>query len=330
MKKILLLSTLATALFATPAWYYKLPNTKPNFYIGYGDGANESEAKQNALGEIASQIHTKIENETIQNKKSSTAIYEKEIQMKSVQKTKANLSDFEVIKTTKEDGVHFVAIAYENISNSERFVGKVKQLGGNITPSKTPTILEGSVFAKKLYEALGQKIDFEVIRDNKAWFVRYKNASQHIDEREFSQFLITVPNEKLTIVTNKRNNILYDGDEFFFNIKSQNDGYVSILTVYEDGTVGVLLENTPFKKNTQTSLPDKKYTAIPTAGLLESGKATFDMYVVIRSDVKLALDIFSKEGDENDERNKNFGELVEFLKNKEFATLRVDTKPRTR
>lgn len=322
---------MSSYLLSAPIWYYNLPNEKSNFYLGYGEGTAESEAKQNALSDVASQIFTKIDNEVVQNKKSSNGGYEKNIEIKSSQKTKANLSDFEVLKVEFKDEKYFVGLAYENISNVARFVRKVEKIENNISSIKTKTsFLSESALSKSIYEALGKQIDFEVIRENNAWFLRYKNATQYIDNNEFSKLFSTISNEKISINTNKKNNILYDGDEFLFQVKSSDDGFVTILSVYEDGTVSSLLKNIKIKKDNIVSLPDEKSEATPVAGILEDGKETFDMYVIIWQEKKQNFDRFvdAKEETITDERHKNFGELIGFLKDKRYATLKVLTKPR--
>ena len=53
------------------------------------------------------------------------------------------------------------------------------------------------------------------------------------------------------------------------------------------------------------------------------------MYVVIYSDKKLIFNRFAVASDDiiDDERYKNFDELIESLDGKEYATLKVITKP---
>lgn len=320
----------ANLLFATPSWYHNLQNSKANFYFGFGSGQSESEARQNALTDISGQIFTKIDSQTIQNKKSSNGEYKNDIEIKSSQKTNANLSDYSVIKLEYDEGQYFVAVEYENISNISRFAKKIKLLPNEGNNTVQNSFLQNSSLGKSLYGELGREIDFEVVRENKAWSLRYKNASQHIDENDFAKLFSSIPNENLELHTNKKNDILYDGDKFHFQVKSKDDGFVSILTVYEDGTVSSLIKNIAIKKDTQTIVPDEKYSSEPTAGLIETGKETFDMYVVVWSKAKILFDRFVDGATENieDEKYKNFGELIEFLKDKRYGTLKVVTKPR--
>jgi len=333
MKKIVLTLGLANLLLATPLWYHNIKETKPNHYIGYGSGGNESEAKQGALSDIASQILTKIDTTSTQNKSQSDGKYKNDFEVKSIQNSKVNLSDFEVVKLSEEDGKYFVAIEYENISTIERFAKKIQanlRTKSLQSSPKTNSFLQNTLFGKKLAELLGTGIDFELVRQNQAWFVRYQNAMQHIDKSDFEILFMTFPNEKLEINIDKKGDILYDGEEFFFQIKSKEDGFVTLLSLYEDGTVSVLLKNIPLKKEILTTLPDQNSDIVPVAGILEVGKATFDMYVAIWTPKKGSFERFADASDEaiEDEKYKNFGEFIEFLKDKRYTTLKVTTKPR--
>lgn len=329
----LLIAASSVLLAAEPAWYYQLAS-KPNVYLGYGEGKNESEAKQNALNDIASQIHTKIDTQRIQNQKSVNGNYEQNIEIKSVQNTKADMSDYELVKAEKIDDRFYVGIEYEDISNIDRFVQKVKAFTkpdvNATSQTQSNNLLQKSSLAMKLRKMFHKDIEFEVIRKENSWFLRYHNALQHISNSEFASFFLSHENSAIEIHTNKKDNILYDGDEFLFKVKSAQDGHVSILSLYEDGTVATLLRNIPIKKDQPTFLPDEKYGSTPVAGLIEKGKGTYDMYIVIYSKGKLMFDQFGDGSDENiiEERHKNVQELVDFLNDKSYATLKVVTRPR--
>lgn len=327
----------ATLLFASsPAWYHTL-HVKPNNYLGYGDGATENEAKQNALTDISSQIYTKVESKRVQKEKLINGSYEQNIEVQSSQNTKADLSDYTLLKAENADGRYYVGIVYEDISDLDRFTQKVEALGfkrvskeNNTTIAPSNNLLQKSAYAQSLRKTFGKDIDFKIERKNNNWFLRYKSALQHITNSEFALFFLSSENEKLQISTNRKNNILYDGDEFSFGVKSKESGYVSIVSVYEDGTVATLIKNAPIKANILATLPDAKYGATPVAGLLEKKKETYDMYVLIWSPKKMMLEQFGDASDEHieDERHKNFGEFVEFLNDKQYTSLRVVTRPR--
>ncbi|RLA79601.1 MAG: hypothetical protein DRG78_12615 [Epsilonproteobacteria bacterium] len=299
MRIFLIFISLASVVFAIPTWYYNIQNTKQNNYIGYGSASSEQEAKQNALVAISGQIDTKIDSELKTVKSNNT----KRIEIKSSQTTKSNLSGYELLKMSFEDGKYFVAIEYENIPRIQKFKNKLKAKNIKVN------------FDNYLKQ-------FELVRKDKNWYIKYQDIMQVLDTKDLNKFFITISNKNLTIATNKKNNILYDGDEFYFKVKSAKKGFVTIFTVYEDGTVSTLLQNILIDKNSLENLPDKDFEAVPQAGLMEKGVKTFDMYVAIYSTKKMILDNFARADEEliDDARYKNFDELVEFIKDKTYTT----------
>ena len=81
-------------------------------------------------------------------------------------------------------------------------------------------------------------------------------------------------------------------------------------------------KNIPIKNS--ITFPNEEYD------LVADNKDTIDLYVVIRSNKKLILDEFAMADEEfiTDERYKNFDELLRFIKDKTFTSLRIVTKHR--
>lgn len=283
-------------------------------YIGKGIGKSEQEAKQNALIDISSQISTKIDSSLTTRKTRE----KKDVEIKSSQKTKASLSDYKLLNLEYKDGNYFVKIEYENIPSLDKFVKKIK---GKYTKKQ---------IIKSIEKDFGKSLDLELVRKDKMWYLKYTNIMQVLDKKDFEKFLKTTVNNELIINTNKKNNILYEDDEFYFKVKSSKKGFVSILTVYENGTVSILMKNINIKANKEESIPDKEFESVPIAGLIEKGVETFDMYIAIYSDKKIIFDKFASADDEliEDERYKNLDQLLDFLENKNYSTLKVLTKPR--
>jgi hypothetical protein len=285
-------------------------------YIGVGNGATEQEAKQNALKDISDQISIKIDNQTKLNKKLVDGKYSKNIITSSTQSSKANIVGYELLSMNFENRIYKVKIKYENIPSLDKFAKKTKYTKQQIL--------------KSIQKDFGKSLGLELVRKDKRWYIKYKNIMQVLDSKDFSHFFKTTINDDLSVSTNKKNNILYEDDEFYFEVKSSKSGYVSILTVYEDGTVSVLMKNIKIQKNITTSIPDKEFEAIPIAGLMTKGKDTFDMYIAIYSQKKIILDNFALADENmiNDEKYKNLDQLLYFFDDYSYTTLRVITKPR--
>jgi len=330
MKKLLLFLLISTCSYATPSWYHNLYAKKTNTYYGFGSADSETKAKQLALSDIASQISvhisssTKLSMKIIDGKESSLDRFT------TKQNSQATLSDYKLLKSEFNNAKYYVALSYENIPSFNKFVSKVKQMKIKTQETKQNSYLSQTLIAKKLKKALGEDIAFKLIRKDKQWYIKYSDVVQVLDKKDFARFFTSSLHVGLEINTNKKNNILYDGMKFFFKIKSKKSGYVSIISVYEDGTVSTLVRNIAVKKNRLENIPDKDFETIPEAGLIYKGIETFDLYVLIYSAEKLRFDSFAYADSEliSEEKYKNFDELIEFMDDKEYSTLKVVTKPR--
>lgn len=285
-------------------------------YIGVGYGESKEDAKQSALKNISEQISVNIQSNTTRSQELVGEKYTTNLSIKQSQSTNTSFSDYEIIESSYKSGEYFVKIRYENIPSLDKFANKIKYTKKQILDS--------------IKKDFGSSLNLELIRKDKRWYIKYKDIMQVLDKKDFTRYFKTTLNDSISIKTNKKNNILYENDEFYFKIKSKQSGYVSIVTVYENGTVSVLMKNIKIRADIFENIPDKDFEAIPQAGLLKKGKDTFDMYVVIFSQNKLIFDNFANADDEliSNERYKNLDELIYFLQNKTYSTLKVVTKAR--
>ena len=331
MKSVVLFLVLLSSIYANPMWYHSLQKTKPNTYIGYGSGVDEVHAKQEAFNDIASQISVSVSNTLKQSQKIEDGKYKNIEEYIASQNSKATLYDYALIKSEFDNGKYFVAVEYENIPSLDKFVRKIKLDNFNLDKSeKQNNYLKETNIAKKLEKSLNKKIDFNLLRKDAKWYVKYKNILQPLDKKDFSFFFASISNADLEINTNKKRDILYDGDKFFFKLKSKQQGYVSIFSVYEDGTVSTLVRNIPIEQNRLENIPDEDFESIPEAGLMKQGEETFDLYVAIFSSKKMRFDSFAYADEEliSEEKYKNFDELINFIDDKTYTTLKVVTKPK--
>ena len=330
MKKFLFSLFFAVSASAQPLWYLHLQSDSSSTYIGFGSSESEESAKQSALNDVASQISVNIDSSVSSSIKDENGQVNSVHENKSSQNTKASLSDYKLIKSELQDGKYYVAVAYENIPSIDKFAKKVQNSYQNLSDENQSTYIKNSAIAKELQKTLAKNIDFSLARKDKKWFIKYKDILQVLDSNDLGKFFTTIANPDLEINTNKKNNILYDGDKFYFKVKSAQSGFVSIVSVYEDGTVSTLMRNVPISANKLQNIPDKEFETIPEAGLQKNGEQTYDLHVAIFSPNKLTFDAFATADEKliSDEKYKNFDELIGFLDNKTFATLKVVTKPK--
>nr|WP_275757565.1 LPP20 family lipoprotein [Sulfurimonas sp. SAG-AH-194-C21] len=326
---ILLVCIVSSTLMANPMWYLNVQKTKANSYIGYGIGENDVKAKQEALNDISSQISVSVETSMKQSEKLSNGKFESSDEFSSLQRSKSMLNDYELLKMEYYNGNYYVAVEYENIPSLDKFYKKLRLLNITQNTNLNP-YLKHTMIAKKLKKSLGKNIDFSLLRKDKKWFIKYKSVIQVLDKKDFASFFTSTYSKELSLKTSKKRDILYDGDKFYFNVVSKKDGYVSILSVYEDGTVSTLIRNVKISKVAPQKIPDEEFETIPEAGLITQGVETYDLYVLVFSKNKLHFDSFAYADSEliDEEKYKNFDELIEFLDKKSFTTLKVVTKPK--
>lgn len=322
---------LSAALFANPSWYHNINKNDPNKYIGYGQGSSLVKAKESALVSICSQMSTSVSTSFKKNKKNVNGDLRSYDEFTSEQTSAATISDYKILKSTQENGVHYIAVEFENIPSLDKFVSKVKARGIPIDTFQN-SYLKHTMISKKLNKAFKQNINFELFRKDKEWHLKYGGTIQKLDNKDFSKFFTSVESENLAIKLDKKRKILYDGETFYFEVNSKKKGYVSILTVYENGTVSTLVRNIPMKKGVKENVPDKDFETIPEAGLLLKGVETYDLYVAVYSEVKINFDQFAYADSSiiNEEKYKNFNDLIELIEDKTYATLKVVTKPKKR
>ena len=330
MKKPFLFFALCFSLLAAapqvPSWYYQLSGKSSSYYVGYGQGKSEAEAKTAALHDIAKKISVTVnaEEHRFMNLDENDRL-SKGFDSETTQTSSVKIYGYEVLKLEYDDGSYFVALGYDNIPAIEKFNQKLSKID-----TTEPEVINRYLQHTPVAKAVNRKVGFLLKRQNDIWYMHYKDIMQPLDTKDFSHFFTTVDNPNLSIATNKRNDLLYNGDEFYFRIISKKSGYVTVFMVYEDGTTSTLIRNVPVKKNKMKNIPDKNFESVLQAGLIEKGVETFDLYVVVYSKNKKHFDNFARADEDllSDERYKSFDELIELLNDVEFATLKVVTKPR--
>lgn len=315
--------------FANPSWYGKLKNTEVNSYIGYGSSIDSAISKREALNDIVSQISVNIDTSFSDRMTEINGNISNVSELKTSQNSQAVLNDYKLLKSEYSDGKYFVAIGYENIPSLDKFVKKVKASGVKKS-AKQNSYLKNTPIAKKLHNMLQKDIEFNLLRKDKKWYIKSHSILQPLDSKDFARFFTTQNNPHIKIQTNKKRDILYDGDRFFFKVQTKQKGFVSILSVYEDGTVATLVRNIPIDKNSLENIPDADFETIPEAGLIIKGVETYDLYVAVFSKKKIRFDNFAYADEKliSEEKYKNFDELISFLDGKSYSALKVVTKPR--
>ncbi len=208
---------------------------------------------------------------------------------------------------------YFVAVSYRRVPKLECHPSQNEFL------SKTSLVQE----ANKLTNC---QHDYQLRYFNNAWHLSYKKISEKLTPRELSSLLINVDSKEVSIETHKYD--FHEGEGFYLNITSKKSGYVSVLNVYRDGRVGVVLKNKIVNDNANFSFPSKESGQEFVASLITPSVATKDMYVVLYSKTKLKLSKFEKQNSKKvTDKEYRFNEVLKLLKTYDYATLVLRTRP---
>jgi len=304
--RILIFSFIFSFLFATPNWFYNISNNKQNYYIGYGEGKTIKEAKINALNDISSQIQTKIKSEF----ESNINNYKKNVSQKLNSSTNANLSDYKVLKVVNEDNKYYVAIGYENIPNIDKFI---KKLPKNPKTSNNK-FLNNTYLGKYIKEKTGKFVKFHIFNKDNKWYIAYGDKIQILDKKMFDKLYISMGEIK----TNHKYNIFHNDDIIKVYVKVPFSGYVTLFDVNSKGEVYVLMTNRVKKGWNEIKSSDFDLQAYTNK------KEEKEMYVAVFTKNKPNFTQFSSILDTNN--NRDFGILINTLKNYKFSTLKIITK----
>ncbi len=310
---------------AEPRWFvgHELVESESYQVIGYGKGASYKEAKSNALEDIALKIETKVHSSFSSEQASSQNNFTKNLNQSLLLQSDVTLNRVKELTSTNVNGVVYLALMYEDVPLEKRILDAVGEIqyDENIQNSylkKTPLFI--SLAQSNLAK------NFLLHRQDGRWYLKYRSKTIALDERHFSQLFTSVKDSELILSLGGKARELLEGDSFFFKIESQKSGYLSLFSVYEDGTVSLFSENQNI--NRKLSLPDQESSRYFEAGVIEAGKDTIDLYVAVLSSDMLNSEQFCKADALliSDERCKNFDTLLQYLEDKIFTSLVVRTK----
>ncbi len=314
MKNIFLILLFPILLFGTPDWFFHLDYDNKCEVVGYGMDTDLDKAKQSAILDITNSISVSVDSSV---DISSSDIGGKARQDSSVKlhtKSKAILSGVKFVKVQKEEGIWFVGAKYDNSPFEEKLK---KLLPKKLKNEKQNRYLKHTWGFKILNSSVGKKLNYEIVRKDNLWQIKYRDILVPINQNDFYKFFCSYKNSKISIKANKK--IYRQNDDMYFKIKHKKKGYISILYVEHNGKVGVLLSNK--KSATSFAYPDKNSKDVFQV-VNPYNKTIKELYVAIYSQKPISLYSFENvSANLLDESNYNFDKLVKRLDNVDFSTV---------
>jgi hypothetical protein len=308
-----------------PEWFRKLSH-KDYEIIGYGSSQNLEEARTMAKKEIANSIQTQIISENIFETSEINSVVNEKVNLYLEAKTNVVLSDLKTVKEEKKKKEWYVALIYENLSIEMKFADKIS-LSEQRSENQNRYLLN-SPLIQSINEELNCTLDIKLKRKNKMWYLAYENVMLPLSPDEFEQLFISSNSDKISLTLSK-SSMLTESDVFSFSVESKQDGYLSIINVYENGECFIITSNQPVTSNNPVRFPDDSSDNELIAGLLIKNQATYDLYVALFDENEINLSRIQAAGEiaESEERHYKFNEVLEMMNEYEFCTVLIRTRP---
>lgn len=319
MKKIALLSALASScVFASPSWYGEVPSDTSLSY-GFGQGSSYQQAKNEAYHDLAKTLESRIISET-----STTKEFKDGQLNKSASSTRSAVSDVvfrnnvTISKSEKLDGTFYLEVQYD----PESFTQKLSQW---LEPSECQPQLHpywSQTAMLQNWVAQHQCLpNIDIERFAGGWQLTNSTGHLALPEAQYNHLFFNHGSSALTIEsTNSR---LVNGEYYFVNLTVSKPGYLSLFQVYEDGSTGVLFENQLVKSNTEIEFPERQdYEGIEA--LLNQGKETYDTNIALLCSKEIDTSRFEKLDESRlSTDTPGFGLILSYLSHCEFVMERL-------
>ena len=225
-------------------------------------------------------------------------------------------SSYKTLKSEKIADNYFVAVVHKKIP-----LLHCQKIENNF--------LENIDLIQKAHTLTPCKYKYSLQRLNKRWNLYSDGWSQELSDSQFDSFFTSVSNDSLSI--SSEYSTYQKDDTFTLQLKSQNNGYISILAVYENGKVGILLENKKIQKYQTITFPNKDSNLELIAGLNENNEATKDLYFAFFSKSKINLSEFDIVNDQLlGEKEYRFNKVIDLCQKYIFSTILLRTTLKSR
>ncbi|MGX5174007.1 hypothetical protein ACUR5C_08300 [Aliikangiella sp. IMCC44653] len=337
--------------YQSPCLQIALQNKKASMLLGYGNGSNVSEAKQQALYDIANQIEVNVSGET--NREANKV--GKQVNTKYSQKVKtrasALLSSVEIACSDINDpsGQYHFALRYDQRELADIFSDKLLESFWQGKPGKInwqgSSVMKSSSFVSQINKKLiayqsshVEIVNIKLFRKDQEWYLELNNIVKPIKSHQLVELLnwdsLNTPNFQVSLQNEFDQSIsthMQEGDEFRFVINSKQSGYLSVFNIYEDGRVTKIRDNIPINKT--LILPEHQGSF--SAGLLVPNQSTRDQYVFLMTNKKIDTQAFRQlmpeENGNQEQKNYTLNLFLFWLDQQTLAasaSLQVETVPR--
>lgn len=311
-----------------PSWFGSLPNTNAYEIIGYGEGKTLEEAKTNAKNDIAKTISSHIKSSFITQISVKNDSVDHRAQEKISETTDLSLSNVKIVQKEMSDGKVFVALSYEILP----LWSKLVQLGGKSLCGEANPYLMQTPLLQNISRELNCSVAVAITRDNNQWYLGHNEHRSILTQNELQKLMIETSSKALHVSITADQAQVKEDESYTLHLNNiPKKGYLSLFDLYDDGRVVLMEKNIDLAKLRKTALHypnDLRDDFELTGGVVEMGKDTLDLYIIIISNEPLKLSNFATMG-ENIERSDfafAFDKLIFLMQNNLFSSTLITTK----
>jgi len=326
LKLILLIATGIVAQGAAqPDWFLKLP-VQEGHLVGYGMHKERDLALASARRSIAEQIGVRVQSERELTTHESDGIVDEKFRSRTEERLDVYLESATVIQETREKGIWYVAVDYDNstlIKRLERALFRYR--GANDVQNR---YLVKTSLMEALAHELDGRLDVRLSRSKQRWWLTYRETEFPLSQGDLSELLEEVRSPEISLDCSATSPMT-EGARFHFRITGKRAGYYSLFNVYTTGAVFVLAANHNLKAGGEWVFPDSASGLEFSAALLNPAQATEDMYVCVYTAEPLNVSRFvpASSSLRHEESTYKFHELIQIMGTEDFASARIRTFP---
>lgn len=244
-----------------PDWFGSLSHE--NFeIIGYGESENIDDAILIAKKEIAQSIQTQISSESTFEQTLINDKLNKNSNIRTTEKTDVVLNDLVELRREKKNKTWYIALKYNNLPFTKKFLNLIQH--EKLTDENQNKYLAKTPLIKALNNEIKFKLNYMLFRNDSGWYIAHQNKCLRLNKFDFEKLFCSSSSHIIFVKPSQED--LIEGEQFFFEIKSSQNGLFTILNTTENGEVFVIASNRKINPNSIELFPNPSSSVELIAG----------------------------------------------------------------
>ncbi len=318
-----------------PAWMYNL-SASDDMKLGYGEGTTMQAAEANARSEIAHSIKVTLTEKYSKTEQLKNDDYSKDIERKIEEEVDIELTGLRTLKSENKDGTYYVALEFDGRSLQ-------KKIKSCISPDKKLKMMSSSnpyshtFFSKelhKIFPELSTVPEYDVVYTNGLYKLLLDDKEFNIGQDAIEKFLFDYGDSSFNISLvphmddgSQSSSQLKEGTYFHLDIKLSEPGYLSLLSIDEEGKVCMMFDNEKVSEKQTITFPDLElYDGLRTE-IISRHISALESYVAVLCKEKQRYTHFEDLGEtvNTNKRSQRFPRLYNDIQSCKYTSVVLET-----